>query len=142
MSAMSRTKHDVENEIVYCTRCGIGQSFEQVYKRKIRNAVNAEWCRDCRDDRTEIRRDYAWKHPALGKVHCWLWTGELNDNWQPITEDGELYRPGERLCGLKDCVKQAHIITPEKPPTDQKLLLAMIEMQDYNKRARTKNEQA
>jgi late competence protein required for DNA uptake (superfamily II DNA/RNA helicase) len=113
MSAMSRTKHDVENEIVYCTRCGQSQSFEQVYKRKIRNAVNAEWCRDCRDDRTEIRRDYAWKHPALGKVHCWLWTGELNDNWQPITEDGELYRPGKRLCGLKDCVKQAHIIETE-----------------------------
>jgi hypothetical protein len=39
-----------------------------------------------------------------------LWTGELNDNWQPITDDGQLYRPGERLCGLKDCVKQAHVI--------------------------------
>jgi hypothetical protein len=69
-----------------------------------------------------------------------LWTGELNDNWEPITEDGELYRPGERLCGLKDCVKQAHVITPEKPPTDHKLLIAMIEMQDYNKRVRAKNE--
>jgi hypothetical protein len=110
MSAMSRTKHDVENEIVYCTRCGQAQSYEQTYKRVIRKTVNAEWCRDCRDDRTEIRRDYAWKHPALGKVHCWLWTGELNDDWQPITEDGELYRPGERICGLKDCVKQAHVI--------------------------------
>jgi hypothetical protein len=119
MSAMSRTKHDVENEIVYCTRCGQSQSFEQVYKRKIRNAVNAEWCRDCRDDRTEIRRDYAWKHPALGKVHCWLWTGELNDNWEPITEDGELYRPGKRLCGLKDCVKQAHIIETDAKVSDK-----------------------
>ena len=114
MSAMSRTKHDVENEIVYCTRCGQAQNYEQTYKRVIRKTVNALWCRDCRDDRTEIRRDYAWKHPALGKVHCWLWTGELNDNWEPITEDGELYRPGKRLCGLKDCVKQAHVIETDK----------------------------
>jgi len=140
MSAMSRTKHDVENEIVYCTRCGQSQSFEQVYKRKLRNAVNAEWCRDCRDDRTEIRRDYKWVHPVLGRISCWLWIFELNDDWNPIDENGELYRPGKRLCGLKDCVRQTHIIIPDKPATDQKLLLAMIEMQDYNKRARTKNE--
>ena len=119
MSAMSRTKHDVENEIVYCTRCGQQQSYEQTYKRVIRKTVNALWCRDCRDDRTEIRRDYCWKHPALGKVHCWLWTGELNDNWEPITDDGQLYRPGERLCGLKDCVKQAHIIETDAKVTDK-----------------------
>jgi hypothetical protein len=43
-----------------------------------------------------------------------LWTGELNDNWEPITDDGQLYRPGERLCGLKDCVKQAHVIETDK----------------------------
>jgi len=110
MSAMSRTKHDVENEIVYCTRCGQAQSFEQVYKRKIRNAVNAEWCRDCRDDRTEIRRDYKWTHPVLGRISCWLWIFEINDDWHPIDDNGELYRPGKRLCGLKDCVRQAHII--------------------------------
>jgi hypothetical protein len=140
MSAMNRTKHDVENEIVYCTRCGQAQNYEQVYKRVIRKAVNALWCRDCRDDRKEIRRDHSWKHPALGRIYCWLWTGDLDDNWQPIDDDGQLYRPGERICGLKDCVKQSHIIIPEKPPTEQKLLLAMIEMQDYNKRTRTKNE--
>ena len=139
---MTRTKHDIENEIVYCTRCGQEQNYEQVYKRVIRKTVNALWCRDCRDDRKEIRQDYSWKHPALGKLYCWLWTGDLDDNWQPIDDEGQLYRPGKRLCGLKDCVRQTHIITPEKPPTDQKLLLEMIEMQDYNKRARTKNEQA
>jgi hypothetical protein len=48
-----------------------------------------------------------------------LWTGELNDNWEPITEDGELYRPGERLCGLKDCVKQAHVIETDAKVTDK-----------------------
>jgi hypothetical protein len=34
----------------------------------------------------------------------------LNDDWHPIDDNGELYRPGKRLCGLKDCVRQAHII--------------------------------
>jgi hypothetical protein len=43
-----------------------------------------------------------------------LWTGDLDDNWQPIDEDGQLYRPGERLCGLKDCVKQSHVIETDK----------------------------
>ena len=107
---MNRTKHDIENEIVYCTRCGQSQSAEQVYKRKIRQAVNAEWCRDCRDDRTEIRRDYKWVHPVLGRISCWLWIFDLNDDWNPIDDNGELVRPGKRLCGLKDCVRLTHII--------------------------------
>ena len=111
---MTRTIYDVQNEIVYCTRCGIGQSAEQVYKRKVRNAVNAEWCRDCRDDRTDIRRDYAWKHPLLGKIYCWLWLYELDDDWNPIDESGILVRPGKRICGLKDCVKLTHIMPAEK----------------------------
>jgi hypothetical protein len=138
MSAMTRTLWDTQNEIIYCTRCGIEQNYEQTYKRVIRKTVNPLWCRDCRDDRTEIRRDHAWKHPALGKIYCCLWIGELDDNWHPIDDEGQLYRPGERICGLKDCVKQTHVIEPVKQPIDQKLLLAMIEMQDYNKR--TKNE--
>ena len=111
---MTRTIYDIQNEIVYCTRCGIGQSAEQVYKRKIRNAVNAEWCRDCRDDRTDIRRDYKWTHPVLGRISYWLWLYELDDDWNPIDEQGQLFRPGKRLCGLKDCVRSAHLIPAEK----------------------------
>jgi hypothetical protein len=111
---MTRTQWDIQNEILYCLRCGIEVSAEQVYKRKIRNAVNAEWCRDCRDDRTDIRRDYKWVHPVLGKISCWLWIYELNDDWLPIDEQGNLFRPGERLCGKKDCVRKTHIIEPDK----------------------------
>jgi len=114
MFVMNRTKYDIENEIVYCTRCGIGQSAEQVYKRKERKAENPEWCRDCRDTRTRITRDYKWKHPVLGRISCWLWLYEINDDWMPITDDGQLYRPGERICGKKDCVRLAHIIEADK----------------------------
>ena len=111
---MTRTIYDIQNEIVYCDRCGIGQSAEQVYKRKIRNAVNAEWCRDCRDDRTDIRQDYKWTHPVLGRISCWLWVYELDDDWNPVDEQGKLFRPGKRLCGLKDCVRSAHLMPAEK----------------------------
>jgi hypothetical protein len=137
---MIRTQYDVENEIVYCPRCGITTDKEQVYKRKIRKVENPEYCRDCRDTRTEIRRSYKWNHPVLGEIYCSLWQGELNDDWWPIDEYGNLFRPGQRLCGLKDCVKQTHVIEPEKPPVDHKLLIAMMEMQEYNKRVRAKND--
>ena len=116
---MTRTQYDVENEIVYCPRCGIDLTAEQVYKRKIRKVENAEYCRDCRDTRTEIRRDYKWTHPVLGKIGCWLWQGELNDDWWPIDEDGQLVNPGKRLCGLKDCIKKAHIIEKDASVSDK-----------------------
>ena len=110
---MTRTSYDIQNEIVYCTRCGIGQSAEQVYKRKIRNAVNAEWCVDCRDNRPQFKSEYKWIHPILGRIYCLLWLHELDDDWNPIDEHGQLFRPGKRLCGLKDCVRSAHLIPAE-----------------------------
>jgi hypothetical protein len=109
---MTRTQWDIENEIGYCTKCGIEHNQANVFKRIERKAVNPTWCRDCRDDRTEIRRDYKWNHPVLGRISCWLWIHDLNDDWHPIDENGKLFRPGERLCGLKDCVRQTHIIEP------------------------------
>ena len=111
---MTRTIYDIQNEIVYCDRCGIAHSYEEVYKRKLRKSPNPEWCRDCRDDRTHIRRDYKWMHPVLGKISCWLWLYDLDDQWRPIDDDGKLFRPGVRLCGLKDCVKKTHVIEKDK----------------------------
>lgn len=110
MFYMTRTIYDIQNEIVYCTRCGIGHSSEEVYKRVTRKSANPDWCRDCRDNRKDIRRDHAWKHPVLGKIYCWLWLYELDADWRPIDEQGQLVRPGERICGLKDCVKKTHIM--------------------------------
>lgn len=111
---MDRTLWDRQNGIVYCTKCGIATDKELVYKRVIRKAVNPEWCRDCRDSRTEIRRDYKWTHPVLGKISCWLWIYELDDDWRPIDEEEKLVRPGKRLCGLKDCVRLTHITETDK----------------------------
>jgi hypothetical protein len=116
---MTRTQWDIANEILYCPRCGIETTAEQVYKRKIRKVENPEYCRDCRDTRTEIRRDYKWNHPVLGKISCWLWQGELNDDWHPIDEQGNQVRPGERLCGLKDCVRKTHVIETDAKVSDK-----------------------
>jgi hypothetical protein len=107
---MIRTQWDIENEILYCIRCGQEVTAEQVYKRKLRNTENPEWCRDCRETKTEIPRRYKWTHPVLGQIFCLLWDGDLNDDWWPIDENGELVSPGERLCGKKDCVKKEHVI--------------------------------
>lgn len=42
-------------------------------------------------------------------MDCTPYTGELDDLWRPITETGELYLPGNRLCGHKDCINPDHI---------------------------------
>jgi len=55
-----------------------------------------------------------WLHPILGNIECHPYDGELDELWRPINAVGDLYRPGERLCGHKDCINSNHIITPAK----------------------------
>jgi hypothetical protein len=42
------------------------------------------------------------------------WNGDLDDDWNPIDDDGNLYRAGVRICGAKDCVDLNHIVL-DKP---------------------------
>jgi hypothetical protein len=49
------------------------------------------------------------QHPALGNLVCIPHKGEVNDSWQPIDDAGELFRPGLRVCGFKDCISPKHI---------------------------------
>jgi hypothetical protein len=45
---------------------------------------------------------------------------------------GELYRPGVRLCGHKDCVNTAHIEKPKVTPlTDIELILLSAEFTEW-----------
>ena len=41
---------------------------------------------------------------------CRPWSGELDENLNPIGKDLRLYLPGERTCGHRDCVSKNHII--------------------------------
>lgn len=134
-----------EYEFMPCSQCGQTISKDSVDKRKSRGLDQIDVCRDCRDVKTyldnEKRKIKRWIHPVLGLIECVIFDGELNDDWLPVDDEGELFRPGERICGFKDCVKKMHIIAPEvKTVSPIDLILGMYEMQQYNKRVRTNNE--
>ena len=128
---------NIEEEHVKCSWCGIAVSMTVVVKRKARNVDDPEACRDCRDNKVDIQRYKKWTHKTLGLIICHPWSEELDDQWRPIDENGQLVRPGERICGLKDCVKPEHVITP-KPVTvsDIDMILMMHEMQQHNRRTK------
>jgi hypothetical protein len=118
---------------IFCRQCGIIIPYDVWYKRKFRNNANWDHCRDCiaTPRKTEISI-----HPSLGRIECVPYDGEVNELWQPINAVGDLYLPGERICGHKDCVNKNHILPPEdKTVSDLDLLLGLIEIQDFNKRA-------
>ena len=47
----------------------------------------------------------------IGGDKCHPWHGRFDvDQVTPITEDGEVFRPGRRLCGHSDCVNSRHIV--------------------------------
>ena len=97
-----------------CTRCGAWINKDIVSKRRHRNDQNPDECKDCRDVRkytdTYFLRRVTRKHPKLGKIECLAWNGEVDDDWNPIDENGDLYRPGKRICGAKDCVDLNHVV--------------------------------
>jgi hypothetical protein len=130
----------LEDKTMACVWCGIEIRMEVVHTRRSRNDVNPDSCRDCRDYRQRpgiMRKQYKWIHPSLGFIYCSLWLDELDDQWRPIDEQGQLVRPGKRICGLKDCVKPEHVIAPT-PATvsDIDMILMMHEMQQHNKRTK------
>lgn len=110
-------------------------------KRRTRGQNDQDVCKDCRDVATykqaEDRKVKKWTHPVLGSIECIIFEGELNDDWLPIDDEGELFRPGERTCGLKDCVKTMHVIPPVvKTVSEIDLIIGLHEAQQYNKRVR------
>lgn len=110
---MNGTNKNSEENFMPCVWCGIQVRMEVIYTRRSRKDANPDACRDCRDLLTrsgEIRKQYKWSHPTLGFIYCSLWLDELDELWRPIDEQGKLFRPGERVCGLKDCVKLEHVI--------------------------------
>jgi hypothetical protein len=134
---MTVSKDNPEHEFKPCCWCAIPVSVNLITKRKERKAVDPEACRDCRDNRIDIQRDKKWTHKTLGVIVCNPWPFELDEQWRPITDDGDLYRPGERICGLKDCVRLVHVIpAPVKTVSDTDMILMMHEMQQHNKRAK------
>ena len=81
-----------------CDRCGITIDLTVIEKRIARGSTN----RNCSDCNAKPTKKMATK--------CQPWTGELNQDWLPIDNKGNLVKPGIRTCGYKDCMNRNHII--------------------------------
>jgi hypothetical protein len=86
-----------------CNRCGIKIDPMILMKRKARGNNN-NLCKDCgMKPQNEIKQN---------KTICRPWRGEVDQELNPIDERGNLFAPGLRTCGYKDCVNRSHIIDP------------------------------
>jgi hypothetical protein len=131
---MTRTNIESTDETnyIFCDNCGQIIPYSTWAKRKKR--AKANW-RECLDCTSKPVRAIIWNHPVLGKLYCHPYDGELNELWQPINAVGDLYRPGERICGYKDCVNSNHIKPFEKKTiSDQDLFWGLVEAQAINKK--------
>jgi hypothetical protein len=124
-----------QTDYIFCKQCGIIVPYITWYTRKLRGQTNWDHCRDCIATPRKIEISI---HPSLGRIECVPYVGEVNDSWQPINAVGDLYLPGKRICGHSDCVNLEHIEQDHKKTiSDLDLLLGLIEIQDYNRKART-----
>ena len=120
---------------MFCERCGQIIPKSTWEKAKSRNKPDWDHCQDCK---ATPKQKLVVNHPILGRIECIPYTGELDELWRPINAVGDLYKPGERICGHKDCVNSRHIITPPKPVvSDLDMILMSSEIRQQDKRART-----
>lgn len=126
----------LETGYIFCEQCGQIISYEAWTRRKHRGRDDWKQCNDCR---AVPIRNIMWNHPSLGRIYCHPHNGEVDANWNPINALGDLFRPGERICGYKDCVNIKHIIAP-KPATvsEDELFWTLVEVQNTNRKRRTR----
>ena len=121
---------------MFCERCGQIIPKSTWEKAKSRNKPDWDHCQDCK---ATPKQKLVVNHPILGRIECIPYIGELDELWRPINAVGDLYKPGERICGHKDCINSRHIITPPKPVvSDLDMILMSSEIRQQDKRARTR----
>ena len=117
---------------MFCERCGQIIPKSTWEKAKSRNKPDWDHCQDCK---ATPKQKLVVNHPIFGKIECIPYTGELDELWRPINAVGDLYKPGERLCGHKDCINSNHIITPPKPVvSDLDMILMSSEIRQPSKK--------
>jgi hypothetical protein len=85
-----------------CERCGIEIDHSIIERRKSRGQDDQR-CYDCRVNQLhEINYN--------GSV-CRPWSGEVDEDLNPIDRKLRPYLPGVRTCGHRDCVNKEHIIS-------------------------------
>ena len=132
-----------EAQYCSCIWCGQWITKDAYLKRVERKRDDPNVCKDCTDVRKsnglQKYKSKRTNHPELGVVWCYIWDGELNDDWYPIDDKGKLYMPGVRICGYKDCVAVQHVIAPKVAiVSDIDLILGMHEMQQHNRKSKTR----
>jgi hypothetical protein len=90
-----------------CERCGVKQNNTVIVGEKATRR-RSPLCESCQaKPATTVITAYGKCRPHKGPFDEW-------DN--PMDEfTGELYRPGIRLCGMRDCIELKHIQNPNKP---------------------------
>jgi len=86
---------------VICQRCGIEENSTRMEQRKARKSEVL--CVSC------AARPQKFIQTEFGT--CEPYAGPFDHYDNPLTETGELFRPGFRLCGKADCVAESHIRT-------------------------------
>ena len=82
-----------------CRRCGYPDDGGHISKRVERG--QDQLCASCAAQPAKtVKSDYGICRP---------WDGEFDQDDNPVDNQGNLYRPGVRLCGNSDCVAKKHI---------------------------------
>jgi hypothetical protein len=128
-----------DSEYCSCIWCGQWNTKDAFFKRVERKRDDPNLCKDCTDVRKsnglQKFKSKRTDHPKLGVLWCYIWSGELNDDWYPIDDNGKLYMPGVRICGFKDCVAEQHVISPKKATvSDIDLILMSMEVRAKHKK--------
>ena len=77
-----------------CARCGIDRDLP------IKKQTGKEFCKGCR-----VKVEHVVRY-AEGV--CLAWRGDFDAEDNPI-HNGNMFLPGERTCGHKDCINPEHI---------------------------------
>lgn len=112
-----------------CVQCGKYIRRHAIERAKNRGKEHLTKCKDCR---AKPVRSLRYNHPSLGAIECFPWSGEVDNDFNPIDDRGRLVKPGIRICGHKDCVNGNHI--EKKTVSDVDLILGLVEAQEASKR--------
>jgi len=81
---------------VECRRCGFKWNVA-ASKKNDKDLL----CRSCRQGKQKVIQ--------YGDLRCEPHLGKVNDDLDPLDDNGELFMPGVRLCGHRDCVNSKHV---------------------------------
>ena len=128
-----KDKTIINSTDIFCVTCGQAIPCNVWAKRKQRGRQDWDNCVDCTMRPIE---KITVHHPSLGQIQCFPHKGEVNELWQPLNVLGELYRPGVRLCGNKDCVNTSHIEQQTvTPASDIDIILMSTEVRAKHRTA-------